>query len=87
MTRTMVRVFFTLDIYYPLANEVAKGYSNATVRPSLRESGTLLIFKVKDQGHRVKFLDKGIRHALRCPCIVIEKLMNIKNKLPLTICY
>ena len=22
--------------YYPLANEVAKGYSNATVRPSFR---------------------------------------------------
>ena len=22
-------------IYYPLANEVAKGYSNATVRPSV----------------------------------------------------
>ena len=25
-----------LWIYYPLANEVAKGYSNATVRPSFR---------------------------------------------------
>ena len=24
--------------YYPLANEVAKGYSNATVRPSVRPS-------------------------------------------------
>ena len=24
--------------YYPLANEVAKGYSNATVRPSFRPS-------------------------------------------------
>jgi len=23
-------------VYYPLANEVAKGYSNATVRPSFR---------------------------------------------------
>ena len=23
------------DTYYPLANEVAKGYSNATVRPSV----------------------------------------------------
>ena len=77
--------------YYPLANEVAKGYSNATFRPSfrnilvntrinilqwiltklgtyLRESGTLLIFKVKVQGHWVKFLGDGIRHALRCPC-------------------
>ena len=35
---------------------------------SLRESGTLLIFKVKGQGHRVKFLGEGIRHALRYPC-------------------
>jgi hypothetical protein len=34
----------------------------------LRESGTLLIFKVKGQGHLVKFLGEGIRHALRCPC-------------------
>ena len=25
-----------LTSYYPLANEVAKGYSNATVRPSVR---------------------------------------------------
>jgi len=25
-------------VYYPLANEVAKGYSNATVRPSVRPS-------------------------------------------------
>jgi hypothetical protein len=25
-----------LETYYPLANEVAKGYSNATVRPSFR---------------------------------------------------
>ena len=24
--------------YYPLANEVVKGYSNATVRPSVRPS-------------------------------------------------
>ena len=24
--------------FYPLANEVAKGYSNATVRPSVRPS-------------------------------------------------
>ena len=35
---------------------------------TLRKSGTLLIFKVKGQGHRVKFLGEGIRHALRCPC-------------------
>jgi hypothetical protein len=27
-----------LLLYYPLANEVAKGYSNATVRPSFRPS-------------------------------------------------
>ena len=81
-------------VNYPPANEVAKGYSNATVRPSfrnihvntlestsfngfwpdlvhtqsLRESRTLLIFKVKGQGHQVKFLGEGIHHALRCPC-------------------
>jgi hypothetical protein len=36
---------------------------------SLRESGTLLIFKVKGQGRRVKFLGEGICHALRCPCL------------------
>jgi hypothetical protein len=29
-------------IYYPLANEVAKGYSNATVRPSFHPSVTSL---------------------------------------------
>ena len=34
----------------------------------LRKSGTLSIFKVKGQGHQVKFLGEGIRHALRCPC-------------------
>jgi hypothetical protein len=28
-------------IYYPLANEVAKGYSNATVRPSVTFLWTL----------------------------------------------
>ena len=28
----------TLWSYYPLASEVAKGYSNATVRPSVRPS-------------------------------------------------
>jgi hypothetical protein len=27
--------------YYPLANEVAKGYSNATVRPSVTSLWTL----------------------------------------------
>ena len=37
---------------------------------SLRESGTLLIFKVKGQGHRVTFLGEGIRHALRCRCLL-----------------
>ena len=35
---------------------------------SLRESGSLLIFKVKGQGHQVKFLCEGIRHALHCTC-------------------
>jgi hypothetical protein len=29
---------YTKHIYYPLTNEVAKGYSNATVRPSCRPS-------------------------------------------------
>ena len=29
------------------------------------------MFKVKGQGHRVKFLGEGIRHALRCPCIYL----------------
>jgi hypothetical protein len=29
---------FTVALYYPLANEVAKGYSNATVRPSFLPS-------------------------------------------------
>ena len=32
----------------------------ACVRPSLREYGSLLIFKVKGQGHRVKFLQCNI---------------------------
>jgi len=80
-TKLKVGKFSTLTIFflvlwlllakfnYPPANEVAKGYSNASFRPSvLRVSGTLLIFKVKGQGHRVKFLGEGIRHALRCPC-------------------
>ena len=30
--------YSSLFHYYPLANEVAKGYSNATVRPSVRPS-------------------------------------------------
>jgi len=34
----------------------------------LRESGTLLIFKIKGKGHRVNFVGEGIRHSLRCPC-------------------
>ena len=60
-----MHIFMTYSCYYSLANEVAKGYSNATVCPSFRpsilvntlgsgESGALLIFKVK--GHQVKFL-------------------------------
>ena len=32
-------IYYSISfIYYPLANEVAKGYSNATVRPSVRPS-------------------------------------------------
>jgi hypothetical protein len=34
----------------------------------LRESGTLLIFKVKGQGHQVKFLGEGI--ATLCVALV-----------------
>jgi hypothetical protein len=30
--------------------------------------GTLLIFKIKDQGHWVKFLGEGKRRTLHCPC-------------------
>ena len=33
-----MHIFMTYSCYYPLANEVAKGYSNATVRPSFRPS-------------------------------------------------
>jgi hypothetical protein len=32
------RLCYTFYFYYPLANEVAKGYSNATVCPSVRPS-------------------------------------------------
>ena len=36
---TAMTVWYLLFFfYYPLANEVAKGYSNATVRPSFRPS-------------------------------------------------
>jgi hypothetical protein len=42
------------------------------------ESGTLLIFKVKGQGHRVYILGEGIRNALRCPCYILN--MNIMTK-------
>jgi hypothetical protein len=31
---TYLKPVYTKHTYYPLANEVAKGYSNATVRPS-----------------------------------------------------
>ena len=30
-----------------------------------------MIFKVKGQGHRVKYLGEGLRHALRCPCLLL----------------
>jgi len=29
------QVLYSSCLYYPLANEVAKGYSNATIRPSI----------------------------------------------------
>ena len=34
----MIRSLHKEAAYYPLANEVAKGYSNATVHPSVRPS-------------------------------------------------
>jgi hypothetical protein len=46
------------------------------------QSGTLLIFKVKGQG--VKFLGEGIRHALRCPCLICiayKKSLKISKEL------
>jgi hypothetical protein len=33
--------FQYMHVYYPLANEVARGYSNATVCPSVRPSQSL----------------------------------------------
>jgi len=32
---------YRIPVYYPLANEVAKGYSNATIRPSVTSLWTL----------------------------------------------
>jgi hypothetical protein len=32
------------------------------------------------QGHRVKFLGEGIRHALRCPCY--DTLQVVEEQLP-----
>jgi len=43
VSNTWERSFtYEQQVYYPLANEVAKGYSNATVRPSFRPSVTSL---------------------------------------------
>jgi hypothetical protein len=52
--------------------ECSKGCYRVKIRPRDLDLWpmTLLIFKVKGQGHRVKFLGEGIRHALRCPCCV-----------------
>jgi hypothetical protein len=76
-----------LWLYYPLTNEVAKGYNNTTsfrnilvntriniLQCILTKLGTYLVLKriwnpIDFQGHRVKFLGEGIRHALRCPCL------------------
>ena len=74
------RSLFVL-FFYPLANEVAKGYSNATFRNILvnilqwilTKLGTYLVLRriwnpFDFQGQRVKFLGEGIRHALHCSC-------------------
>jgi hypothetical protein len=42
---------FVNEIYYPLANEVAKGYSNASVRPSVTSLWTLLCDKNLTRWH------------------------------------
>jgi hypothetical protein len=34
MQRAIYKIIHVYQYFYPLANEVAKGYSNATVRPS-----------------------------------------------------
>ena len=47
---------------------------------SLRESATLLIFKVNGQGHQVKFLGEGIRHATFCVALVNIFFIIIFNK-------
>ena len=47
-------------------------WPNLVHTQSLRESGTLLIFNVKGQGHRVKLLGEGIRHALRYSCFSMK---------------
>ena len=38
-----------------------------------------MIFKVKGQGHRVKLLGEGIRHALCCPCLCLYYKQVIKK--------
>jgi hypothetical protein len=40
-----------------------------------------LIFKVKGQGHQVKFLGEGIRHALHCPCMFKSSSISKGNSL------
>jgi hypothetical protein len=37
-TGQRVNIMIYRTVYYPLANEVVKGYSNATIRPSFRPS-------------------------------------------------
>jgi hypothetical protein len=42
------------------------------------------VFTRMGQGHRVKFLGEGIRHALRCPCfllLLIQIFINIRSEL------
>jgi hypothetical protein len=56
--------------------EVSETYKmsfvNWPIRKRIGESGTLLIFKVEGQGHRVRFLGEGICHAMHCPFICIK---------------
>ena len=57
----------TMNIYYPLANEVAKGYSNATVR-ILTKLGAYLVLKriwnpIDFQGQRSRSLGQVFRRG------------------------
>ena len=75
VTLPSVHLYFRNILVNTLESTSFNGFwPNLAHTQFLRESGTLLIFKVKGQGHQVKFLGKGIRHALRCPCSYIFQL-------------